>query len=164
MRRDASFAAGMHFSVVCSEDVPAGAAGAAGAPADAPAAGDFGDAFERLYADVCTGWPRAALPAGWGTIAPAGFAALLLSGGADPATPPRHAERARVALGPLARHVVVAEAGHGVLGLHCLGDVVFRFIDADTDAQALAVDASCADAVPRPAALGWPPGPARSVP
>ena len=41
---------------------------------------------------------------------------LVLSGGIDPATPPRHGERVVRALRAMARHVVVANAGHGVLG------------------------------------------------
>jgi len=49
--------------------------------------------------------------------------------------------------------VVVAEAGHGVMGLPCMRDVLFRFIDADTDAAAQQVDAGCAKALPRPPAF-----------
>jgi hypothetical protein len=54
------------------------------------------------------------------------------------------------ALGAKARHVIVAEAGHGLLGLGCMKDVVFRFVDAQTDDEALKVDASCVAALPRP--------------
>ena len=78
---------------------------------------------------------------------------LLLSGGIDPATPPRHAARVAKALGPMARDVVVANAGHGVLGVGCVRDVVFRFIDAADDRDALAVDAGCVASVPRPPAF-----------
>jgi hypothetical protein len=41
-------------------------------------------------------------------------------------------------------------------------DVLFRFIDAATDADALAVDASCAAGIPRPAHF-VPPGLAASA-
>ncbi len=75
---------------------------------------------------------------------------LLLSGGLDPATPPAHGERTARALGPQARHVVVAHAGHGVTALPCVADLVQRFIDAEQPAQALALDTGCAAAVPRP--------------
>ena len=80
-------------------------------------------------------------------------ATLVLSGGADPATPPRHGERVTRALGAKARHVVVPAAGHGVMGLGCLRDAVFRFIDADGDDEALRVDAECARGIPRPPAF-----------
>jgi fermentation-respiration switch protein FrsA (DUF1100 family) len=75
---------------------------------------------------------------------------LLLSGGLDPVTPVRHGARMAKALGPNALHVVVPNAGHGVMPLDCMRDVLFRFIDTPDDAAALAVDASCAKNIPRP--------------
>jgi hypothetical protein len=78
---------------------------------------------------------------------------LLLSGGLDPVTPARHAERVAGSLGPLARHEVVPNAGHGLLSLGCIRDVVFHFIDAPTDAEALQVKADCARDIPRPPAF-----------
>ncbi|MEN9396830.1 MAG: hypothetical protein RLZ81_1360, partial [Pseudomonadota bacterium] len=47
----------------------------------------------------------------------------------------------------------VPNAGHGVMNLGCMRDVLFRFIDAAQDADANAVDASCAAAIPHPAAF-----------
>jgi pimeloyl-ACP methyl ester carboxylesterase len=140
-------ATGMHLSVVCAEDVPrlATQANAAGA--------DFGSEFARFYERLCSGWPRGDVPAAFYGVAPSSVPVLLLSGGLDPATPPRHGERVARALGPLARHVVVANAGHGVLGVGCMRDVLFRFIDAVDDAEAAAVDAGCAAGVPRPPAF-----------
>jgi len=135
-------AQGMHFSVVCSEDMPR-------LTATTPT-GDFADSAVRQYQEVCAHWPRGAVPASFYDIASVRSAVLLLSGGLDPATPPRHAERVAQALGPNARHVVVPNAGHGVMAIGCMRDVLFRFVDAATDAEALAVDASCAAAVPRP--------------
>jgi hypothetical protein len=49
--------------------------------------------------------------------------------------------------------VVVAQAGHGVMALPCVRDVLFRFVDADTDAAAQQVDAGCAAKLPRPPAF-----------
>jgi pimeloyl-ACP methyl ester carboxylesterase len=138
---------GMHFAVVCSEDVPRLAAAT-----DVPGA-DFGGGFAQQYQQLCQGWPRAVVPPAFYTLPVANGATLVLSGGADPATPPRHGQRVAQALGPLAQHQVVAQASHGVLSLPCMRDVVFRFIDADRDDLALKVDRSCADRVPRPAAF-----------
>jgi len=78
---------------------------------------------------------------------------LLLSGGLDPATPPRHAARVATALGPKALAVVVPNAGHGVMGLGCMREVIFRFIDAVDDAGVAAVEAGCATRIPRPPAF-----------
>ncbi len=142
-RNASRIAEGMHFSVLCSEDM---------ARPDAAAAlsRDFGDSGWRRAARVCADWPRGEVPAAFYSVPRAEAAVLLLSGGLDPATPPRHGERIAAALGVNARHIVVAHAGHGVLGIGCMRDVLYRFIAAADDASALAVDANCAAAIPRP--------------
>jgi pimeloyl-ACP methyl ester carboxylesterase len=141
--RTGQLAEGMHFSVVCAEDLPRLAQAAD------PPGRDFGDGYARQYGEICAGWPRGTVPAAYYAVPPARAATLLLSGGADPVTPPRHGERVARALGALARHVVVAQAGHGVMGLACMRDVLFHFIDAASDGEALRVDAGCAQAIPR---------------
>lgn len=146
---DATLYSGMHFSVVCSEDVPQRSAAT---PRDTPGA-QFGDAFAQLYGRVCADWPRAAIPAGFYATPVAPAATWLLSGAADPATPPRHGARVAAAMGPKARHTVVPNAGHGVMSLACLREAVRRFIEAADDAAALRVDADCAAALPRPPAF-----------
>jgi hypothetical protein len=40
-----------------------------------------------------------------------------------------------------------------VMGLACMRDVLFRFVDAASDDVALGVDADCARALPRPPAF-----------
>ncbi len=142
-RKATRIAEGMHFSVLCSEDV-------ARLDAAAALARDFGDSVWRGVARVCADWPRGEVPAAFYSVPRAPAPALLLSGGLDPATPPRHGERIAAALGASARHIVVAHAGHGVLGIGCMRDVLFRFIDAADAASALAVDANCVAAIPRP--------------
>jgi pimeloyl-ACP methyl ester carboxylesterase len=136
---------GMHFSVICAEDAPR-----LGSSTDAPGS-DFGSLDRDQYARICKAWPRGEVPAAFYTLPAAQHPVLLLSGGADPATPPRHGARVAKALGAQARHVVVPQAGHGVaLSLSCMQDVLFRFVDAKEDADALKVDASCAERIPRP--------------
>ena len=149
-RRGLRTAAGMHFSVVCAEDVPllSQATDRRGA--------DFGDSFLDLYRDVCALWPRGEVPAAFYTMAPAPVATLVLSGGLDPATPPRHGERVAKALGARARHVVVPNAGHGVMAIGCMRDVLYRFVDADSDEAALKVDTSCVTGIPRPPMFALP--------
>lgn len=151
--RRGRIAEGMHFSVVCSEDLPRRLPGQ-GAPAAPPS--DFGDSFAVQYTRVCGDWPRGGVPEAFYTLPPARAATLLLSGGADPATPPRHGQRVADALGAKARHVVVANAGHGVMALPCMRDVLFRFIDAADDEAALQVDADCARSLPRAAVFAPP--------
>ncbi len=139
-------AQGMHFSVVCSEDAPRMAI-------DAPAARDFGAGLAPLYRQVCEAWPRAELPSAFYTLPRTAVATLLLSGGIDPVTSPRHAERVARALGPMAKHEVVQNAGHGLLALPCIRDVVYRFVAAANDDEALRLDTGCASDVPRPPAF-----------
>ncbi len=149
-RGDEALAQGMHFSVICAEDMPRAAAVAQ------PVA-DFGAGLAPLYRQVCAAWPQADVPAAFYNMPIAPVPVLLLSGGIDPATPPRHAARVAQALGANARHQAVPNAGHGLLSLPCLRDVVFRFIDAGSDAAALQVDTACAQAIPRPSPF-QPPG------
>ena len=143
-------AMGMHFSVVCAEDMPRLAS------IKPEASTDFGNSDAELYRAACKTWPRGEVAAAFYTVPPAASPVLLLSGGADPATPPRHGERVARALGQQAQHIVVPEAGHGVMGMACVRDLLFRFIDAKTDALALPQDAACATRIPRPLAFVTP--------
>lgn len=152
--RAGRIAEGMHFSVVCAEDMPA----FVDAPPDADAtAAVLQAAYARPYRELCPRWPRGALPEGFGRIAVSPVPVLAFSGGIDPATPPRHAQCAVAALGPNARHVVAPYLGHGVMSSACGRDLLQAFIGAETDAAALAVDAGCFARLPRPLAFE-PPG------
>jgi len=145
--RGMRLAMGMHFSVVCAEDVPR-------LPQATDKAGaDYGNSDALLYSAACKTWPRGAVPAEFFQIPKARMPVLVLSGGADPVTPPRHGERVAKALGDKAQHIVVPEAGHGVATIGCMRDVLFRFFDAKTDAAALPQDAACATRIPRPPAF-----------
>lgn len=147
-RKATRLAMGMHFSVVCAEDVPR-----LGKALDAPGT-DFGNADAAFYTQACQNWPRGAVPSDFYTVPVAPSPVLVLSGGADPATPPRHGERVARALGATnaarVQHIVVPQAGHGVAAVGCMNDVLFRFIDAAEDSAALPQDASCALKIPRP--------------
>lgn len=155
-------ATGMHFSVVCAEDLPVQAAAqplptpGPAAPGAASALG-LGDDLAQLYRRVCADWPRGQPAPGFAQLPASPAPVWLLSGGLDPVTPPRHGERVARSLGPLARHTVVPAWGHGVLGLACSGAAVQRFIQssepAQATAQADALLAKCAAGVPRPTML-----------
>lgn len=152
-------AVGMHFAVVCAEDFPR-----LPAATDAPGR-DTGTAGEQVYRQVCSGLPRAEVPEAFYTLPKATAPVLLLSGGADPVTPPRHGARVAQALGAQAVHLVVPNLGHGVMGQGCMADVMFRFVDQADPAVALKnarEEARCAVDVPRPEAyvpLGMPTDP-----
>jgi pimeloyl-ACP methyl ester carboxylesterase len=149
-RRSMQLAAGMHFAVVCAEDWPRLAQSG-----DLPGL-DFGSAFSETYRDACPRVARGEVPAAFYAMGPAPSATLVLSGGIDPVTPPRHGERAAKALGAKALHVVVPNAGHGVMGIGCMRDVLYRFVDAQSDEEALKVDAGCVTSIPRPPTFALP--------
>lgn len=150
--RGMGLAMGMHFAVVCAEDMPR-----LGSVTELSA--DFGDGVLRQYKEACAGLTVGTPPAAFYTLPPVSVPTLLLSGGADPATPPRHGERVSKALGAMARHVVIPQAGHGTLSLGCVRDAVFRFVDTESPSTALqevtaaAKGAGCAEKMPRPPAF-----------
>jgi pimeloyl-ACP methyl ester carboxylesterase len=66
---------------------------------------------------------------------------LLLSGEADPVTPPANAEHALATL-PNGRHIVAPGQGHGILARGCVPKVVEAFLEAGS---ADGLDARCVD-------------------
>lgn len=159
--RGVELSMGMHFSVVCAEDMPQ-----VGKNSDKPGP-DFGDSALTQYKEACAIWPKGQVPAAFYTIPPAPAATMLMSGSDDPVTPPRHGERVAQALGAKARHVVVPHAGHGTMALGCMRDVMYRFVDTESESEALSAvlkDAECAGNMPRPPAFALPLPPAASAP
>ncbi len=146
--RSLRLAEGMHFAVVCAEDLPLAAS--------APTPPGLGAAFARPYGAICPGLPAASVPAAFYAMPPSAAPVLALSGSLDPVTPPRHGRRAVEALGPQARHVVVPNAGHGVLAIGCAREVLQRFVDAASDVEAREVDIACLTRLPRPPAFEPP--------
>ena len=132
--------AGMHFSVLCAEDI-----GRLDTETIArETAGTFlGDYLVGGYAKVCEVWPYARLDASFWEPVTSDTPALLLSGSRDPVTPPAGAEAVAKHL-PNSRHILVEGAGHGVGG-PCIGQIVSQFIDRGT---VEGLDASCLEERP----------------
>lgn len=133
---------GMHLSVVCAEDVPRIT------QADLQAAGQsfFGRALVDDFLRACGTWPRGKVPDDFYAPVKSPVATLILSGGIDPATPPRHGEEVAATL-PNARHFVAPHLGHGVSLHGCAPRLVETFIRAGT---AAALDGKCLQRIPRP--------------
>jgi pimeloyl-ACP methyl ester carboxylesterase len=144
---------GMHLTVVCAEDVKR----AVSSPNTAGSNTDFGDALSQRYTAICPLWPTADVPPAFYQLKPSSAAVLLLSGGVDPVTPPRHAKQVAQALGNKVTQVVVPQASHGLMGLPCVPDLVFRYLDTP-DGQMPQVDGSCLQALPRPLSFSLPAG------
>jgi len=133
---------GMHLSVVCAEDVPRIT------PADLQAVGQsfFGRTLIDDFLRACASWPRGKVPADFYTPVRSPVAALILSGGIDPATPPRHGDEIAAML-PNARHFVAPHLGHGVSLHGCAPRLIESFVRAGS---AAALDGKCLQRIPRP--------------
>ncbi|HET9024330.1 MAG TPA: alpha/beta fold hydrolase [Burkholderiaceae bacterium] len=135
-----NFAAGMHFAVVCAEDMPRVDAGQRARIA----ATRFGNAFLDVYERACRAVPSRPVPSAFYEIPASKAPVLLLSGGLDPATPPRHGARVAEKLGN-ARHIVAPHLGHTISTSGCAPTQIARFI---RDAAYDTVDATCLTRLP----------------
>ena len=145
-----NFAVGMHFAVVCAEDVPR-----VTAEHRAQLAGTrFGRGFLDVYEQACRGVPVRPVPAEFYRIPAHGAPVLVLSGGLDPATPPRHGERVAQALGNT-RHIVSPFLGHIVSTQGCAPVQIGRFV---RDASFSELDEDCLTRLPA-ATFFEPPNP-----
>ncbi|MFK7885509.1 MAG: alpha/beta fold hydrolase [Gammaproteobacteria bacterium] len=130
-----SMAYGMHNAVVCAED--------------APFFDDVNrDALEQTYlgtpiydslAAVCDAWPAGVIDDDFKTPFASEVPVLVLSGEADPITPPDYGKRV-VGYLKNARHIVGLGQGHGMAPVGCAPKLMGDFV-RDRDLQAL--DASC---------------------
>ena len=130
---------GMQYSVICSEDEPL----LAGGDVDRAAMAKTYQGTDMLDAlhEICRLWPRGPVDADLHAALHSEIPTLLLSGEADPVTPPLDAERAAEGL-TRHRHLVLKGEGHGQLATGCLPVVAADFLD---DAAPDKLDASCLD-------------------
>src|SRR5678816_1236470 len=99
----------MHLSVFCPEDVNLLTDAQVKAETGATRIGSY---IVDEYRTACALWPKAAVASDFRTPVTARVPVLLVSGKYDPVTPPEFGERIAKSL-PLARHIVVANSGHG---------------------------------------------------
>jgi pimeloyl-ACP methyl ester carboxylesterase len=133
---------GMHLAVVCAEDIPRIT------PQDMAkvSASFFGRALVDDFIKACRIWPHGSVPADYYDPVRSDAPVLILSGGIDPATPPRHGEQVAATL-PNARHFVAPQLGHGVSLHGCAPRLIESFVRA---ASAQDLDGKCLERIPRP--------------
>jgi len=128
---------GMHNAVMCTEDVPFYDKSTI----------DY-DGIEASYMGmfqldaldaICSIWPAGPIDDGFKEPLASNLPVLLLSGDADPITPPRYAELAAVDL-ENATLLIGKDQGHGQIGVGCTSGLVADFIES---ADPAAIDASC---------------------
>ena len=132
---DAQLAYGMNVAVTCTED--------ATLLAPTERAALSGTYLGTLQIDglvtMCEGWPKGVIDADLAAPLDSPVPALLLSGEADPVTPPAFGARAAAGFHDQV-HVVVPGQGHGQLGIGCAPELIARFLAAGT---ARGLDVGC---------------------
>jgi len=130
-------ASGMQNTVICSEDVPYFSV----SPEDAKALSETYQGTDQLDAlrEICKLWPRGPVDADLHSPLHSDIPTLLLSGEADPVTPPADAERAGQGLARH-RHLILSGEGHGQVATGCVPRLMAEFLDSATPAG---LDASC---------------------
>ena len=128
---------GMHNAIMCSEDAPF--YDRTTIDFTGLAASYIGPVQLEAIDTICSVWPAGPVDDEFKVPLATAIPVLLLSGDADPITPPRYAELAAVDLGN-ARHLIGKGQGHGQLGVGCMPELLEDFVaTADLDA----LDASC---------------------
>lgn len=127
---------GMYLSVICAEDVPR----ISDAEAQTSARDSvFGTSMVEQARALCQHWVSKDFPESFFEARQVTQPALILSGGRDPATPPRWGQLiARDT--PQSIHVTVNEASHGVTSLGCAPGVIEEFL---TSPEPLSIDTTC---------------------
>lgn len=129
---------GMHYSVVCSEDIPL-----LDADELAAAAQDRGVlVYDRLVlprVEGCQVWPSRKLDEEFFAPVISDKPVLIFSASQDPVTPQRWGEQVAATLGN-SRHLVVEGVGHGVFGYGCATSLIAEFVGT---AELGNLDATC---------------------
>jgi hypothetical protein len=143
----------MGIAIVCSEDFPFMTA----APASATE-GDRGTYVGTFQTDslklVCPRWPTGQVPSDFKSPVSSKAPVLLLSGEADPVTPPENGELTASQLGKeVALHLVARGQGHLVIHRGCIPRLAAEFVASGTFAG---LDAGCVSEIaPQPFFLGY---------
>lgn len=133
---------GMHLSVVCAEDIPR----VTQADLEALSTSFFGRALVDDFLRACASWPRGKVAADYYEPVISDVPVLILSGGIDPATPPRHGDAVAKSLRN-SLHVVAPHLGHGVSLHGCAPRMIEKFV---REAGVAGLDAKCLQRIPRP--------------
>ena len=117
-----AMSAGMRFSVICAEDVPM-------YEQQEMLEGYLGDSIVASFTEICKVWPQGQVPEDYHQAVNSTVPVLLLSGEADPVTPPANAELAAQTL-PNSLHIIAPGQGHGNIMRGCIPVLAADFIDA----------------------------------
>lgn len=130
---------GMHFAVVCTEDVPFWG------KLDRAALEEtfLGPAQTDALGQICESWPRGFIDDDFASPVESAVPVILLSGENDPVTPPAYAEMSVPGLTNY-RHVTLKHQAHGQLTTGCVPQRLGTFVD---QADPAVFDDLCLEAV-----------------
>jgi pimeloyl-ACP methyl ester carboxylesterase len=134
--RDA-LAIGMHNAVMCTEDIPF--LDRTTIDRESIAASYMGSFQLETLEAMCSIWPAGPIDPEFKVPVATDIPVLLLSGDADPITPPRYAEMAAVDLGN-ATHLIGKHQGHGQIVVGCMGRIISDFVSS---ADPSSLDTDC---------------------
>lgn len=138
-----SMSQGMFLSVACAEDMPRISQDDIERES---ARTFFGKTMFETRMKACDFWPKGEIKADYYQPVVSSKPVLILSGAADPVTPPAWGEHVRQHL-KNSRHIVVPFAGHGVSSLGCMPKLLAKFLN---DASAAGLDEACIAKQKRP--------------
>lgn len=133
---------GMFYAVACTEDAPFIASELA---AERAQESIFGDVTVE-FVEACSHWPQGEVSASFREPLVSDVPTLLLSGQADPITPPRHAEALAASL-TNERHLIFEGMGHGNLTNRCSLKIFQEFLEEGTVEE---LDTACVEGVRPP--------------
>ena len=122
-----ALALGMHNSVVCAEDLPF--IDPAAISDEALAQTYMGPVQADALEAMCSIWPRGPVDDDFKEAVASDKPVLLLSGEADPITPPYFADQVAATLGNV-KHITGRQQGHGQAMRGCMPDIIGRFVES----------------------------------
>lgn len=128
---------GMHNAIMCAEDVPF--YDRSSFDYEGLAASYMGTMQLDAIEAICSIWPSGPIDEEFKAPLATDLPVLLLSGDADPITPPRYADLAAVDF-ENATHLIGKNQGHGQIGVGCMPRLVADFIDS---ADPASLDTEC---------------------
>ncbi len=116
---------GMYNSVTCTEDEPFYREDNIKGYEQHPL---LNGGFISLFKNICSVWPRGVMDGNLKETLVSDKPVLLMSGSADPITPPKYAERLEGSLSN-SLHINLLNHGHGVAHVGCVPTILAKFIE-----------------------------------
>jgi len=133
---------GMFYAVACTEDAPL----ISSEKIDQQSEGSLFTGNAKTFLEVCAVWPKGQLPQIVHAPVTSDVPVLMLSGEADPITPPWHAEQLNQSF-TNDIHLIFNAMGHGNSNNQCAAKIIDKFIES---ASITNLETECVEAVEPP--------------